>query len=67
MNILITGSTGFIASHLIPVLKLQNLHIIAAIRQNKTFLENVEERVINEINGNTDWTKTLQGIDTVFI
>ncbi len=65
MNILITGATGFIASHLIPVLKLQNWHIVAAIRQTKTFLENVEERVINEINGNTDWTKTLQGIDTV--
>lgn len=65
MNILITGATGFIASHLIPVLKLQNLHILAAIRQTKTFLENVEERVINEINGNTDWKKTLQGIDTV--
>ena len=65
MNILITGATGFIASHLIPVLKLQNWHIVAAIRQTKTFLDNVEKRVINEINGNTDWTKTLQGIDTV--
>ena len=65
MNILITGATGFIASHLVPVLKLQNWHIVAAIRQTKTFLENVEERVINEINGNTDWKKTLQGIDIV--
>jgi nucleoside-diphosphate-sugar epimerase len=64
MNILITGATGFIASHLIPVLKLQDCHLVAAIRKSKNFSK-VEERIIDEINGNTDWTKTLQGIDTV--
>lgn len=64
MNILITGATGFIASHLIPVLELQNCHLVAAIRKPKNFSK-VEERIIDEINGSTDWTKTLQGIDTV--
>lgn len=65
MSILITGATGFIASYLIPILELQDWHIVAAIRQPKTLSKTVEERVIDEINGNTDWTQTLKGIDTV--
>jgi len=65
MNILITGATGFIASHLIPVLELQDCHVVAAIRKPNSFSKTVEGRVIDAINGNTDWTKALQGIDTV--
>ncbi len=65
MNILITGATGFISSHLIPILKLQNWHVVAATRKPKTFARNIEERVIEEINSNTNWTQALKGIDCV--
>lgn len=65
MNILITGATGFIASHLIPVLKLQAWHVVAAIRKPNSFSTTIEERVIDSIDSDTDWTKALQGIDIV--
>ena len=65
MSILITGATGFIGSHLIPVLELQNWQIVAAMRQPKTFSKTVEKRLLEEINGDTDWTQALKGIDIV--
>jgi nucleoside-diphosphate-sugar epimerase len=65
MSILITGAAGFIASHLIPVLESQDWSIVAAMRQPKTFSQTVEKRVIEKINGDTDWTQALKGIDIV--
>ncbi len=65
MNILVTGATGFIGSYLIPVLELQSQRVVAATRNLSKLSQNVEVRVIDEINGNTDWTEALQGIDTV--
>lgn len=65
MNILVTGATGFIGSYLLPVLELQNWRVIAATRNLSKLSQNVEVRVIDEINGNTDWTEALKEIDTV--
>ncbi|HIK27230.1 MAG: NAD-dependent epimerase/dehydratase family protein [Oscillatoriaceae bacterium SKW80] len=65
--ILITGSTGFIASHLIQfLLKKQLYNIRAAFRTNFSQLSpNVIPIPIGNIDGNTDWIDALKGTDTV--
>jgi nucleoside-diphosphate-sugar epimerase len=65
-SILITGPTGFIASHLIPYFTKQGYQIRAALRNTSTALPpNVTPILVGEIDGNNDWTEALQDIDTV--
>ncbi len=66
-NILVTGATGFIASHLVPVLA-QNWHIRAALRQETkgdNFSKSITTITVGEIDGETNWHQSLEGIDTV--
>lgn len=66
--ILITGATGFIGHHLLPVLYNQNLQVILATRQNPIINElSHNYKIINvgEINETTNWLDTLKEIDTV--
>ncbi|HEY9811615.1 MAG TPA: NAD-dependent epimerase/dehydratase family protein [Halomicronema sp.] len=65
-SILITGPTGFIATHLIPYLANQRHQIRAALRNpSKTLPPNVTPILVGEIDGKTDWTEALKDIDTV--
>jgi nucleoside-diphosphate-sugar epimerase len=66
-NILLTGGTGFIGSHLLPVLHKQNLQITLAIRHHLSNEFNLPYKIIEvgEIVENTDWTKALKEVDTV--
>ena len=66
-NILVTGSTGFIGSHLLPTLHKQNCQIKAAIRQKSEFPAFLPIKAIQvgEIDDMTDWQEALIGIDTV--
>jgi len=65
-SILVTGATGFIASHLLPLLQ-QNHKITAAVRTQAPEIENqgISTIIIGEINPHTKWRKALKGIDTV--
>lgn len=63
---LVTGSSGFLASHLIDLLLKQGWNIRAAVRTaSKGFTYYPISFVIGNIDGNTNWQKVLQNIDTV--
>ncbi len=66
-TILITGATGFIAGHLIPLLYQQGWQIIAAVRSNSHQLlpALIKTVVVGNIDENTDWKVALKGVDTV--
>lgn len=67
INILITGATGFIGSHLLGKLEQTNHKIAIAVRNisidNNLSGKNCIE--INEIDSNTNWEIALKNIDIV--
>ncbi|TVQ48087.1 MAG: NAD-dependent epimerase/dehydratase family protein [Gloeocapsa sp. DLM2.Bin57] len=63
-HLLITGATGFIGSHLLPILKEQDYQITATSRQEIS-LNQVKMVQIEDIDGLTDWSQPLQGVDVV--
>lgn len=63
---LVTGATGFIASHLIPSFEQQSWQIKAAIRGDSTQLSPSITRInVGNIDGNTEWHNALKDTDTV--
>ncbi|GAB4528300.1 MAG: NAD-dependent epimerase/dehydratase family protein [Pleurocapsa sp.] len=68
MKILVTGATGFIGGHLLPRL-LQDKHEIVVATRHTNSVEKlsipVPHVVVGEIDGNTDWSEALSGIDAV--
>ena len=67
-SILITGATGFVASHLIPHLVRCNHKITVTTRKaqhSNSFLSNLKVVENHEIDGNTDWQEALKKIDIV--
>ena len=65
-QILITGATGFIGSHLLPHLQQQNLSIKITTRQSSPQLPNhITSVKIDNIDETTDWTEALQNIDCI--
>jgi nucleoside-diphosphate-sugar epimerase len=66
-NLLVTGATGFIGGHLLPLLHQQGWKITAAVRNDFPQPPSVPVRVtsIGEIDSRTDWTQALEGVDTV--
>lgn len=65
-SILITGATGFIASHLIPKLIEENWFLTVATRTDSyQFPANVTRITIGNIDGTTNWQPALKDIDIV--
>lgn len=66
-TVLVTGSTGFVGRHLLPVLQQRDWQITAAVRQDWQHSQatSIKTIVTGEIDGNTDWREALQGIKTV--
>ena len=65
-TVLVTGATGFIASHLLPVLHQQNWQITAAVRNNcRQPPLPIKTIAIGEIDGNTNWHQALKNINTI--
>jgi nucleoside-diphosphate-sugar epimerase len=68
MKVLVTGATGFVASHLIPRLQEDGYAMVAAIRSAETARKlpiPIPWVSVGEIDGNTPWGDALQGIDMV--
>ncbi len=66
MRALVTGATGFVGSILCEELARRGAFARAAIRRSGAFANANETCVVADINGKTDWSRCLDGIDTVF-
>jgi len=67
MNILVTGSTGFIGAALIEELEKEKFFISAAVRDasNGKFNPNVNCISIGHLTPSLDWSYALQGVNTI--
>ena len=61
-TVLVTGATGFIASHLLPVLHQKGWQISAAVRNKfaQPPLIPIKTIKVGEIDGNTNWEEALE-------
>lgn len=65
-HILLTGATGFVASHLIPYLDDRGWKITAAVRRScDRFPPQITTINVGNIDGNTNWQAALPGMDIV--
>ncbi|HEY9846685.1 MAG TPA: NAD-dependent epimerase/dehydratase family protein [Candidatus Caenarcaniphilales bacterium] len=68
-SVLVTGATGFVASHLISTFHQKGWQVKAALRSsNPTFndaLPWVKSVVVGSIHSHTQWHHALKGVDTV--
>ncbi len=64
MNVLVTGASGFVASHLLPALRAAGFSVRAASRE-KVSVVGVEWFECPELNGSSDWREALDGISAV--
>jgi nucleoside-diphosphate-sugar epimerase len=66
-TVLVTGATGFIGSHLLPVLHQQNWQITATVRNDFHQFRSLPIKIIKigDINNSADWHQVLQGIDAI--
>ena len=64
MKILITGSNGFLGSNLVSLFQSNSDHDVVSCSRfpNK---HSKKHFILQEINGNTDWSESLQEIDVV--
>ncbi|MFO1241666.1 MAG: NAD-dependent epimerase/dehydratase family protein [Rickettsiales bacterium] len=60
-RVLVTGATGFIGTHLCPILAKNGWEVRKAVRHAR----NPDEISIGTIDGQTDWNAALDGCDTV--
>lgn len=65
MKVLVTGASGFIGRALVDLLLTETgCQVLAAVRSHID-IENVISRSIGDINGDTDWSAALSGVDVV--
>jgi nucleoside-diphosphate-sugar epimerase len=69
MNILVTGGTGFIGTHLIERLKAQGHRIVCISKErlHQAFLESLQVDVIlGDLNNGIAWERVLPEIDCIY-
>jgi nucleoside-diphosphate-sugar epimerase len=64
-NILVTGANGFVGNHLCRYLHANGLSVKAALRRNIPDWEICEQIAVGTIDGATDWSGALDGMDAV--
>lgn len=64
-SILVTGANGFVGKALCDALYSEGCFVRAAVRTGFTLKEISEVVRISEIDGMTDWSASLSGIDTI--
>lgn len=62
-KVLVTGASGFVGQAVCQHLTDSGLAVVKALRSGAH--EHPEARIIGEINGQTDWSQALVGIDSV--
>lgn len=61
MKVMVTGANGFVGSHVCVLLEQNGHEVVRAVRQAGQ--EN--ETAVGELDGSTNWTEALQGVDVV--
>lgn len=64
MRILLTGASGFVGKHLLPIL-LENKHDVTAIYRKSPNLTYKHDYVVLPISSDTDWTEMLRNVDAI--
>lgn len=66
MNILLTGSSGFIGKALVPALKIIG-SVRCSVRSGKkeNIVKSSDLYIIDDINSDTDWGNAIAGVDVV--
>jgi nucleoside-diphosphate-sugar epimerase len=64
-RILVTGAGGFVGRPLCAELLYRGQSVRAAVRSANTQVENVKVTAVGSIDGETDWSAALSGVDTV--
>ena len=65
MKFLITGANGFVGKLLCAELLRRGQAVRAAVRAANVPVENVEVAAVGSIDGTTDWTDALRGVNVV--
>jgi len=65
MKFLITGANGFVGRPLCAELLRRGESVRAAVRSENKSVENVEVAATGAIDGQTDWSDALRGVDAV--
>ena len=66
MKVLVTGASGFVGRAICAHLTEQGLTVVGAVRhlpENRT--TGVDYRIVPDINGETNWSEALTGINAV--
>lgn len=64
-NVLVTGANGFVASHLIPILKNSGYKVTGAVRTSRTLTGLDKTVVVGDLGPQTDWSEALKDINIV--
>lgn len=65
MNILVTGASGFIGKFLVAELLWRGYSVCATVRAINSPIGNTKVVIVSDINGDTDWSEALSGVDVV--
>lgn len=65
VKVLVTGSTGFVGKRVLQMAKNKNWDCVAQVRKSNIKNTLADEVVVLVINGTTDWSHALQGVDCV--
>lgn len=65
MRILVTGASGFVGQSLCASLHKGGYKVIAAARSENISNNNYVQKIVNSINGETDWSGTIANVDMV--
>lgn len=65
MRFLITGANGFVGQSLCAKLLRQGQSVRAAVRSASPSIDTIEVVAVGTIDGETDWTDALYGVDVV--